>query len=119
MLWPAPAPPPPPDRGCGSRSCPLRFELLCRWFLPRPGRERCCCSAEKDFDWFEGVGARWLDFLPSLASELDKLDRKLEVPEGLSFPEPWGEKEGALTFIVAVDSMGRGSEQDSFYGVYW
>lgn len=31
---------------------------------------------------------RWFDFLPSLARELERFDRKLEFPEGLSFPVP-------------------------------
>lgn len=72
---------------------------------------RCCCSAGKDFDWFEGAGVRWFDFLPSLASELERFDRKLEFPEGLSFPVPWGEKDAALTFILAMLLWGVGSKR--------
>jgi hypothetical protein len=62
---------------------------------------RCCCSAGKDLLWFKGAGERWLDFLLSLTSEPDKFDRKLELPEGFSPPLPCGEKDAALTFIVA------------------
>jgi hypothetical protein len=61
-----------------------------------------CCSTGKDFDWLEGAGVRWFDFLPSLARELERFDRKLEFPEGLSLPVPWGEKEAALTFILGM-----------------